>query len=88
LNKVAFYIDGSVNGGNSGGPIVDFSDGKIIGIVTQRRFLGGQDLNQLQKAAKQLRDHCQQIAGRGSVQIMGIGFGGFSSLKAEAMLLA
>lgn len=87
LNKVAFYIDGSVNGGNSGGPIVDFSDGKIIGIVTQRRFLGGQDLNQLQTAAKQLRDHCQQIAGRGSVQIMGIDFGGFSSLMAEAMLL-
>jgi S1-C subfamily serine protease len=87
LNKVAFYIDGSVNGGNSGGPIVDFSDGKIIGIVTQRRFLGAQDLNQLQKAAKQLRAHCQLLAGRGGIQIMGIDFGGFSSLMAEAMLL-
>jgi hypothetical protein len=87
VNSVAFYIDGSVNGGNSGGPIVDFSDGKIIGIVTQRRFLGAQDLNQLQKAAKQLRNHCQQIAQTGSVRIMGIDFGGFSSLMAEAMLL-
>jgi len=87
VNNIAFYIDGSVNGGNSGGPIVDISDGKIIGIVTQRRFLGAQDLNELQKAAKQLRDHCQQIAQSGSVQIMGIDFGGFSSLMAEAMLL-
>lgn len=82
-----FYLDGSVNGGNSGGPIVDTSDGTVIGIVTQRRFLGGQDLGQLKAAAKRLRAHCQQIAGRGTVQIMGIDFGGFSSLMAEAMLL-
>jgi hypothetical protein len=40
----AFYIDGSVNGGNSGGPIVDFETGNVIGIVTQRRFLGGDSL--------------------------------------------
>lgn len=82
-----FYIDGSVNGGNSGGAIVDASDGSVIGIVTQRRFLGAQDLDALRGAAEKLRAHCQQIAGRGSVQIMGIDFGGFSSLMAEAMLL-
>lgn len=34
-----FYIDGSVNGGNSGGPIVDPDDGTVIGIVTERRYL-------------------------------------------------
>ncbi len=87
ISKDIFYIDGSVNGGNSGGPIVDMSDGTVIGIVTQRRFLGAQDLDELRAAAKQLRAHCQQIAGRGSVQIMGIDFGSFSSLMAEAMLL-
>ena len=32
-----FYIDGSVNGGNSGGPIVDPRGGGVIGVVTQRR---------------------------------------------------
>lgn len=34
-----FYIDGSVNGGNSGGPIVDSNDGKVISLVTERRYL-------------------------------------------------
>ncbi len=83
----AFYIDGSVNGGNSGGPIVDISEGTVVGIVTQRRFLGAKDLAALQKAAERIRAHCQAIAGRGSVQIMGIDFGGFSRLMAEGMLL-
>ncbi|RMD48007.1 MAG: serine protease, partial [Ignavibacteria bacterium] len=88
VNDSVFYIDGSVNGGNSGGPIIDRSDGAVIGIVTQRRFLGAQDLRQLAETANQLRDHCQRIAqGGGSVQIMGIDFGGFSRLMAEAMLL-
>lgn len=87
LSDRIFYIDGSVNGGNSGGPIIDPSDGAVIGIVTQRRFLGGPDLAALQRAAEQVRAHCQAIAGRGSVQIMGIDFGGFSQLMAEGMLL-
>lgn len=87
LSDHAFYIDGSVNGGNSGGPIVDVSDGAVVGIVTQRRFLGGPDLAELQRAAEQVRAHCQAIAGRGGVQIMGIDFGGFSRLMAEGMLL-
>lgn len=87
ISEDVFYIDGSVNGGNSGGAIVDTSDGTVIGIVTQRRFLGAQDLDKLRAAAEQLRYHCQQIAGKGGVQIIGIDFGGFSSLMAEAMLL-
>ena len=28
-------IDGSVNGGNSGGPLLDLSSGKVVGIVTR-----------------------------------------------------
>ena len=87
LQEQAFYIDGSVNGGNSGGPIVDISDGTVVGIVTQRRFLGGADLAKLQKAAEEVRAHCQAIAGRSSVKIMGIDFGGLSRLMAEGMLL-
>ena len=82
-----FYIDGSVNGGNSGGPIVDLSDGSMIGIVTERRFLGGADLDNMQEVAERIQNHCQQIAGRGSVQIMGIDFGGFTALMADEMVL-
>ena len=87
VNERVFYIDGSVNGGNSGGPIVDPSDGRVVGIVTQRRFLGASDLAQLAKSAEQLRAHCQAIARQGSLQIMGIDFGAVSQLMAEAMLL-
>jgi Trypsin-like peptidase domain len=82
-----FYLDGSVNGGNSGGPIVDRADGTVIGIVTQRRFLGGADLLTLAESAERLRSHCQSIASHGTVQIMGIDFGGFSRMMAEGMLI-
>jgi hypothetical protein len=87
LSVSAFYLDGSVNGGNSGGPIIDLSDGNVVGLVTQRRFLGGPDLSRLRQEAEQIRSYCQAMAGQGSVQIMGIDFGGFSKLMAEGMLL-
>ncbi len=87
INDETFYIDGSVNGGNSGGPIVDISDGSVIGIVTERRFLGGADLDNLQQVARQIQDHWHRIGGRGGVVIMGIDFGAFTSLMADAMVL-
>jgi S1-C subfamily serine protease len=78
-----FYIDGSVNGGNSGGPIIEKASGRVIGIVTQRRFLGAIQLGQLRQNVTQLAQHCQTIAGRGSVQIMGVDFGGFAKMMAQ-----
>lgn len=87
LNSGSFYLDGSVNGGNSGGPIVDAGDGQVVGIVTQRRFLGAQDLNDLKQSAEELSDYCEQIAGRGSVQIMGIDFGGFAGAMSDGLSL-
>jgi hypothetical protein len=87
IDERAFYIDGSVNGGNSGGPIIDYSDGSVIGIVTQRRFLGGVELDDLSNQAQQLYSYCQQIAGRGSVQIMGIDFGQFAGSMSQSFIL-
>lgn len=87
VTDTAFYLDGSVNGGNSGGPIVDAKDGMVIGIVTQRRFLGGANLEGLRAQAEQIRCHCQALAGQVSVSIMGIDFSEFSRLMAEGMLL-
>jgi hypothetical protein len=77
-----FYVDGSVNGGNSGGPIIDANSGLIVGIVTQRRFMGGAQLGQLRGQLAQLSQHCQAIAGSGQVVIMGIDFGKFAQLMA------
>jgi len=67
--------------------IIDASDGTVVGIVTQRRFLGGADLSKLREQAEQIRAHCDAVAGHGSVRIMGIDFGAFSKLMAEGMLL-
>jgi len=85
VKQHAFYIDGSVNGGNSGGPIISKSNGKIIGIVTQRRFLGGQHIQALGQQVAQLSNHCAGIAKQGSVQIMGIDFGSFANMMAQGL---
>ncbi|WP_418894057.1 S1 family peptidase [Limibacterium fermenti] len=79
-NEKAFYIDGSVNGGNSGGPIIDISDFSVIGIVTQRRFLGSSELNSISAESNKLIEHCKSIAGRGSVSIMGIDFNSLTNM--------
>jgi hypothetical protein len=83
LASHAFYIDGAVNGGNSGGPIVDATTGELVGIVTQRRFMGGSSLEALIPEVTQLSRHCAAIASRGSVHLMGIDFSQFAAMMAE-----
>jgi len=88
VGQHGFYVDGSVNGGNSGGPVVDATTGLLIGLVTQRRFLGGADLEQMAAVASQLVAHCEQLAhSGGQVAIMGIDFGQFAAMSAQANLL-
>jgi S1-C subfamily serine protease len=87
LSEGAFYIDGSVNGGNSGGPIVDRTSGAAIGVVTQRRFLGGRDLESMAEEAEKIARHCAAIQGQGGVAIMGIDFGGFAGMLSQSNLL-
>lgn len=82
-----FYIDGTVNGGNSGGPIIRKSDGKLIGIVTQRRFLGAKELEDISKQAESLMQHCKEMAGRGRVVIMGVDYGAFADLMSRSLNL-
>lgn len=83
----SFYIDGSVNGGNSGGPIVEKATGELIGLVTQRRFLGVIQLGQLRQQVQQLAQHCQGVAGQGSVVIMGVNFSAFAQMMAQNFLV-
>lgn len=73
-----FYIDGSVNGGNSGGPIIDTNDGKVIGIVTQRRYMGGGNIQQILHESQQLQKHFHSMSKGGNVIMMGIDFADFA----------
>jgi len=84
FGKVGFYIDGSVNGGNSGGPIIDTTDMKVIGIVTQRRFLTPIDLDQVSGILEEIHRHFQQMGGRAGVVISGVDFGQFAQLMSRA----
>lgn len=61
-------IDGSINGGNSGGPLLN-SEGKVIGIVT--RAVTGLIEEQFKLLIQSLRDN--QIALQGAQSVMSIG---------------
>jgi S1-C subfamily serine protease len=85
LGNHAFYIDGSVNGGNSGGPVINPLTNEVIGIITQRRFLGGGDLEAIGLKVKALSNHCTKIAQQGSVELMGINFGEFAGFVGQGL---
>ncbi len=76
-NKLGFYIDASINGGSSGGPIVDFESGLLIGIVTKKRFLGGEMLEELRQPMNQLVSHLE-TNGSSFMSVGGINFGEFA----------
>ncbi len=66
-------IDGSINGGNSGGPLLDLKTGKVVGIIT--RAVTGLIEDQFNNLINALRTN-QEILGkttsRGGMMIMGI----------------
>ena len=83
FDEVGFYIDGSVNGGNPRGPIIDMSDMKVIGIATQRRFLTPIDLNQVSRNLEVIYGHFQQMGGKAGVILSGVDFGQFAKLMSK-----
>ena len=72
----SFYIDGSVNGGNSGGPIIDADDGEVMGIVTERRYLTPIDMDEVSREIEALRQRLQEgigvDIGMGSISLSGV----------------
>ena len=82
---LGFYIDGNVNPGNSGGPIVDVSSGKVVGIATASRFIGAQDMEAIGKECAKLTEYLNAVASQGSVALMGVDFGEFARLMAQSL---
>ncbi len=84
-----FHIDGSVNGGNSGGPIIDAHSGELVGIVTARRFISGQSLAAQADRAQQLISAAHSYAqSGGSVMMLGVDVGQLYLHIGEAATLA
>jgi len=66
-------IDGSVNGGNSGGPLLDLKSGKVVGIVTSACV--GFLVKQFDELIGTLRENqkvLEQAQASGSVKLLGI----------------
>lgn len=66
-------IDGSVNGGNSGGPLLDLKTGEVAGIIT--RAVTGmieEQFNQLIKALKNNQAVLEAVTRTGGMKIKGI----------------
>ncbi len=72
---LVYQIDGSVNGGNSGGPLISLDSGDVIGIVTRTQTgLIKEQFNDLIKALKSN----QQAFSKAKSSVI---FGGFDSRK-------
>jgi len=69
-------IDGSVNGGNSGGPLLDLKTGKVAGIVT--RAITGLIEEQFNRLIEALRQNQEALRGGQSI----IGIGGIDPIQA------
>lgn len=83
LETHKFYLDGMVNGGNSGGPIVDPDDGRVVGIVTKRRYPGWEAADAIASHAKELAQALQ--SSRVSMSVSGIDFRRMNQMYAESL---
>ncbi|MGB7799822.1 S1 family peptidase [Buttiauxella sp.] len=85
LDNGRFALDGMVNGGNSGGPIIDRETGEAVGIVTQRRYILPPDAQQLSNEVVQLRGYLAQTAQHMSVEVMGVNFGHMADMFSRSL---
>lgn len=65
-------IDGSVNGGNSGGPLLTIESGRVAGIVTRKETGLGKQFRELIKSFKSNQELLQQLKDRGTVSFFGL----------------
>ena len=70
-------IDGSVNGGNSGGPLLDLKSGKVVGIVT--RAVKGFIIEEFDRLLEALQHNSQALQSTRKARMI---LGGIDPLKA------
>lgn len=58
-----FFIDGAVNQANSGGPIVSWESGRVLGVVTFKGFVSPEELQELVHYWMKLRQQAKQGGG-------------------------
>lgn len=61
-------VDGSVNGGNSGGPLIDLSDGSVVGLVSRAEI--GFIANQFDKLIHTLTQNVEQLQRQRSAKVI------------------
>lgn len=72
-------------GGNSGGPIIDRDSGELVGIVTQRRYIMGDQADAFSQEIAQLRQYLSSASLHGSVEIMGVNFGQMADMFGRSL---
>lgn len=85
LEHGQFAIDGMVNGGNSGGPIIDAESGFVVGLITARRYVSGEKADALMAEAIELRTLLEQTSKNISVEIMGVNFAGLLDMFGHSL---
>jgi len=85
LENHKFYLDGMVNGGNSGGPIIDADSGLVVGIITARRYVNGEKAKALEAEVAELRGQLSSASKNISVAIMGVDFGQMADMFGRSL---
>lgn len=65
-------IDGSVNSGNSGGPLLTIESNRVVGVVTRKATGLEEQFDDLIKAFRSNQQVLQELKSRGTVFLMGI----------------
>lgn len=85
LERGRFTLDGMINGGNSGGPIVELISGEVVGIVTQRRFIFGDEADAFGQEIQELRTVLAYYRQFGGVAFNGIDLGQIMDLFGRSL---
>ncbi|ELY82655.1 S1 family peptidase [Natrinema gari] len=60
-HEYGFYLDGSVNWGNSGGPIVNAETGRVVGIITERELYQDRKLEEITHDLRQIENQLLRV---------------------------